>query len=56
MEKPKLILKILAVIDLLMMFCLNTISQEPRLVVQIGHYDTIGSVTFSPDGKILASK
>lgn len=31
-------------------------SDQPRLVVRTGHSDTIGSVAFSPDGQILASR
>jgi WD40 repeat protein len=53
-RKPKLMLKILAVIGLVMMFCLNLIAQEPRLVVQTGHSLSVNSVAFSPNGKILA--
>ena len=30
-------------------------AQKPELVVQTGHSDTISSVTFSPDGRVLAS-
>jgi WD40 repeat protein len=54
-REPKSILKILAVIGLAIMFCLNLIAQEPELIVQTGHTDFVNSISFSPDGKILAS-
>jgi len=34
---------------------LNVFSQQPELVVQIGHTDDIRAVAFSPDGRLLAS-
>ena len=43
---------------LFMLWCGNNLSQaqtRPELVIQTGHADGLKGITFSPDGKLLAS-
>ncbi|HYH85054.1 MAG TPA: caspase family protein [Pyrinomonadaceae bacterium] len=45
----------LAFVLLLTLAVAPAFAQRPELVVQTGHYDSVNSVAFSPDGKTLAS-
>src|SRR5512145_1181780 len=33
----------------------HIVAQQPQLIVQIGHSDSVETVAYSPDGKVLAS-
>ncbi len=46
---------VLFCIALLAVLCSAVIAQQPQLVVQTGHATRVNSVTFSPNGKVIAS-
>ena len=49
-------LRVLATVSfLLLLASLTVFAQKPELVVQTGHSQSLSSVAFSPDGKVIAS-
>lgn len=51
----RLLIHALACVGLILSAYQPTWSQKPEIIVQTGHSNTISSVVFSPDGKLLAT-